>query len=267
VPEDPGVPEEPGLAVVTGAARGIGAAVAAGLAEQGWSLLLLDACASQPAIPYEMPAPADLEDVAERCARAGAPGVDALCSDVASPEFGARLSEALGGRTAGAAVAAAGVIAGAPAWATEEAAWTTLLDVNLHGTRRLAEATVPAMAQAGGGRFVAIASAAALRAIPRLAAYSAAKAAVAASVRALAADLAGTGVSANAVCPGPTRGSMLAASAQVYDLAGQEDFAAQQLVRRLLDPSEVAAAVVWLCGPGASALTGAVLPEDGGLTA
>ena len=81
----------------------------------------------------------------------------------------------------------------------------------------------------------------------------------------LAADLAGTGVLANAVCPGSTRGSMLAASAAVYDLSDQEDFAGQQLVRRLLEPGEVAAAVVWLCSPAASALTGAVLPVDGGL--
>ena len=53
-----------GLAVVTGAARGIGAAVAVGLSEQGWSLLLIDACADQPGIDYAMPAPADLDRVA-----------------------------------------------------------------------------------------------------------------------------------------------------------------------------------------------------------
>jgi SDR family mycofactocin-dependent oxidoreductase len=261
------MPDEPGLAVITGAARGIGAAVGAGLAAEGWSLLLVDACASQPGITYEMPAPADLDAVAELCAQAGAPGVDVLCADVASGAFPAAMTDALAGRVPVAAVAAAGVIAGAPGWDTNEAAWTTLVNVNLHGTRRLAGATVPAMMAAGRGRFVAIASAAALRAIPQLAAYSAAKAAVVGYVRALAADLAGTGVLANVVCPGSTRGAMLAASADVYDLSDQEEFAGQQLVRRLLEPSEVAAAVVWLCGPAASALTGAVLPVDGGLTA
>jgi SDR family mycofactocin-dependent oxidoreductase len=261
------MPDEPGLAVVTGAARGIGAAVAAGLAEQGWSLVLVDACAAQPGIDYAMPVPVDLDTIGARCAEAGAAAVDVLCLDVASPSFAAQLSDGLDGRVVGAAVAAAGVIAGAPGWATDDAAWTTMLDVNLHGTRRLAEATVPAMVQAGRGRFVGIASAAAVRAIPRLAAYSAAKAAVAGYVRALAADLAGTGVLANVICPGSTRGSMLAASADVYDLTGQDDFADQQLIRRLLEPSEVAAAAVWLCSPAASALTGAVLPVDGGLSA
>jgi SDR family mycofactocin-dependent oxidoreductase len=261
------MPDGPGLAVVTGAARGIGAAVAAGLAEAGWSLLLVDACAAQPGIPYEMPAPSDLDAVAERCAQAGAGGVDVLCADVATGELGAQLAVALSGRVPSAAVAAAGVIAGGPGWETGEAVWASLMNVNLHGTRRLAEATIPAMVQAGHGRFVGIASAAALRAMPQLAAYSAAKAAVVGYVRALAGDLAGTGVCANTICPGSTRGVMLAASAEVYDLTGEEDFASQHLIRRLIEPGEIAGAVVWLCGPAASALTGAVLPVDGGLTA
>jgi NAD(P)-dependent dehydrogenase (short-subunit alcohol dehydrogenase family) len=123
------------------------------------------------------------------------------------------------------------------------------------------------MIEAGTGRFVAISSAAALRAMPRLAAYSAAKGAVVSYVRALAADLADTGVTANVVCPGSMRGAMLAASAEIYDLPGQETFAAQALLRRLLEHEEVAAAVSWLCGPDSGALTGAVIPVDAGLTA
>ncbi|HTU87077.1 MAG TPA: mycofactocin-coupled SDR family oxidoreductase [Solirubrobacteraceae bacterium] len=259
--------EDAGLAVVTGAARGIGAATSLAFAELGWALVLVDACGSQPGIEYEMPSPADLDGLADRCREAGAAGVKVLCADVASAEFAPRLRAVLAGTAPDAAIAAAGVIASGPAWATDEQAWATLLDVNLHGVRRLAEATVPAMVQASRGRFVAVASAAALRAMPQLAAYSAAKAATVAYVRALAADLAGTGVLANAVCPGSTRGAMLAASATYYDLASQDEFAGQQLVRRVLEPSEVAAAVVWLCGPAASAMTGTVVPVDGGLTA
>jgi SDR family mycofactocin-dependent oxidoreductase len=256
----------PGLAVVTGAGRGIGAATALRLAEEGRPLVLVDACRPQDGIAYPMAAPDELAVVAADCRAAGAASVDVLEADAGGSAFPVALGRVLDGRSVDAAVAVAGVIAGGDGWATEDAAWDALLHVNLHGTRRLAEATVPSMLAGGGGCFIGVASAAALRAMPKLAGYSAAKAAVAAYVRALAADLAGTGVRANAVCPGSTRGVMLEASAALYDLSDQDAFAEQQLLRRLLEPDEVAAAIAWLCGPGGSALTGAVLPVDGGLT-
>jgi len=255
------------LAVVTGAARGIGAAVARRLAGDGWSLLLVDACAPQPPADYPMPAPADLAAVGRDCAAAGAKSVDELIADVGDGSVRGRLRDALAGRVPSAVVAAAGVIRGDSAWAVPDDAFDLMLRVNLSGVRHLADACVPAMIGAGTGRFVAVSSAAALRAMPRLAAYSAAKAAVVGYVRALAADLAGTGVTANVVCPGSTRGPMLAASAAIYGLPDQETFAAQALLRRLLAPDEVAAAIAWLCGPDSAALTGAVIPVDAGLTA
>jgi SDR family mycofactocin-dependent oxidoreductase len=260
------------LAVVTGAARGIGAAVARRLAGDGWSLLLVDACAPQPPADYPMPGPEELADVARDCVTAGAKDVSELVADVGDGSVREQLrgllaDRARGGRAPAAVVAAAGVIRGDPAWAVPDDAFELMLRVNLFGVRYLAEACVPLMIEAGAGRFVAVSSAAALRAMPQLAAYSAAKSAVVGYVRALAADLAGTGVTANVVCPGSTRGPMLAASAAVYDLPDQENFAAQALLRRLLGPDEVAAAVAWLCGPDAGALTGAVIPVDAGLTA
>jgi SDR family mycofactocin-dependent oxidoreductase len=255
------------LAVVTGAARGIGAAVARRLAGEGWSVLLVDACAPQPPADYPMPAPEDLAAVARDCAAAGAAGVDELIADVGDGSVRDKLRDLLAGRVPAAVVAAAGVIRGDAAWAVPDDAFELMLRVNLFGVRYVADACLPPMIEAGAGRFVAVSSAAALRAMPRLAAYSAAKGAVVSYVRALAADLAGTGVTANVVCPGSTRGPMLAASAAVYDLPDQEAFAAQALLRRLLEPSEVAAAVAWLCGPDSGALTGTVIPVDAGLTA
>jgi SDR family mycofactocin-dependent oxidoreductase len=255
------------LAVVTGAARGIGAAVARTLAADGWSLLLVDACAPQPPADYPMPTHADLAAVAADCAALGAEAADELVADVGDGSVREALRDALGGRAPAAVVAAAGVIRGDRAWAVPDDAFGLMLRVNLYGVRHLADACVPAMIDAGCGRFVAVASAAALRAMPQLAAYAAAKGAVVGYVRALAADLAGTGVTANVVCPGSTRGPMLAASAEIYELPGQEAFAAQALLRRLLEPGEVAAAVTWLCGPHAGGLTGAVIPVDAGLTA
>jgi NAD(P)-dependent dehydrogenase (short-subunit alcohol dehydrogenase family) len=214
-----------------------------------------------------MPTRADLDAVARACEQAGSPRTRALQIDVASPSFPTELAALIGSEPVGAAVAVAGVILDGPGWATPDDAWARLLDVNLHGTRRLVEAVAPRMIEAGAGRVVAVASAAALRAMPMLSAYAAAKAACAAYVRALAADLAGTGVTANVVCPGSTRGVMLDASAKVYDLDDQEAFAPQHLTRQLLEPDEVAAAIAWLCSPAASGLTGAVLPVDAGLTA
>jgi SDR family mycofactocin-dependent oxidoreductase len=255
------------LAVVTGAARGIGAAVARRLAAAGWSLLLVDACAPQPPLGYPMPTPADFDSVARDCVAAGAPAADVLIADVGDGAVRGEIRAALGGRAPAAAVAVAGVIGGHPAWFTPDDAFDLMMRVNLYGVRHLADACVPAMVTAGAGRFVAVASAAALRAMPRLAAYSAAKAAAVGYVRAMAADLAGTGVTANIVCPGSTRGVMLEASAAIYDLRAQDTFADQALLRRLLEPDEVAAAITWLCSPDSGALTGAVIPVDAGLSA
>lgn len=101
--------------------------------------------------------------------------------------------------------------------------------------------------------------------MPGLAPYSAAKAGVAGFVRGLAADLRGSGVTANAVSPGSTRTPLREEGAHIYGLGSPEEFAAQQPLERLIEPAEVAAAIAWLLGPDAAAVTGATLPVDGGL--
>ena len=170
-----------------------------------------------------------------------------------------------------AVVAAAGVVAGGPpVWETDARTWDTLFQVNVGGVRRLVKAAVPALLARETprqGRVVAVASAAGVLGLRRLGGYVASKHAVIGLVRALAADLAGTGVTANAVCPGSTRTPILEASARVYGLDSVEDFAGHQLLERLLEPDEPAALITWLCGPTSSGVTGAVLPVDGGMTA
>jgi SDR family mycofactocin-dependent oxidoreductase len=169
-----------------------------------------------------------------------------------------------------AAVAVAGMmLGGPPLWEMSEAAFRLTLDVNLTGVWHLAKAAVPALLaqpEPRHGRFVAVASAAAHHGMPRLAAYGAAKAGVAGLVRGLAADLAGSGVTANGVSPGPTTTTMLDVSAEIYDFTNVDDFAHNPLHGRLLHPDEIAAPIAWLCSRDSSSLTGHVLPTDAGLT-
>jgi NAD(P)-dependent dehydrogenase (short-subunit alcohol dehydrogenase family) len=137
------------------------------------------------------------------------------------------------------------------------------------GTRRLIEAAAPTLIANGKdahGRVVAVASAAGRTGLYHLAAYSAAKHAVVGLIRGTAMDLAPFGVTANAVSPGSTRTALLDASAKVYELESAEEFAQQQPIGRLIEPIEVASAITWLCSPAASAITGADVAVDGGMT-
>ena len=256
------------VAIVTGAARGIGAAVVDGLAGSGWTVVAVDLCADVKGVDYPMSRPADLDSVAARW-----PGqVHAVIADVRDAEALAAVvlqtERDHGGLDA--AVAAAAVIAGGKAlWNEPPQTLATLWDNDVRGTWHLATAAVPALLrrpEPRSGRFVAIASAAGHRGLWHLAAYNTAKHAVVGLVLGLAADLRGTGVTATAVSPGSTRTPMLSATAALYGLDGPEELSAHQLVERLLEPDEVAAAICWLCSEQSSALTGSVLHADGGFT-
>jgi len=257
----------PRVALVTGAARGIGAATVAALAADGWRVVAADRCADDPALPYALGTRAELDRVVASAAGQAV----AAEADVRDPEALAavvrRAEERWGGLDA--AVAAAGVIAGGvPAWQVPPGQERAVLDVDLGGVLNLARAAVPALLrrpEPRRGRFLAVASAAATRGLPMLAAYCAAKAGVAGFVRALAAELGGTGVTANAVSPGSTQTPILDESARLYGLSAASAFAAQQPLGRLVSPAEVAAVLAFLAGDGASAMTGAVVPVDGGL--
>jgi SDR family mycofactocin-dependent oxidoreductase len=259
-------------ALVTGAGRGIGAATVAALAADGWDVVALDRAADDPRLPYPLSDPEDLARSVADAAAVAATGarVVALVGDAAAEgDLRRAIAAAEELSPFEAMVAGAGVIAGgAPAWELPADEQVAVLEVNLLGVIAAARAAIPALLHRPAprsGRFVAVASAAATRGMPGLAAYSAAKAGVSGFVRGLAADLRGTGITANAVSPGSTRTPLLDESARLYALPSAEDFAAQQPLERLIEPAEIAAAVAWLVGPGAAAVTGATLPVDGGL--
>jgi SDR family mycofactocin-dependent oxidoreductase len=269
VPGEGSAVSSPGarVALVTGAARGIGAATVTALAAAGWRVVAVDRCADDPDLPYPMGTRADLDAVAA----AAGPGVIAAAADTRDPAGLIAAVELAEERWGGldAAIAAAGVIAGGvPAWLVPPDQERAVLDIDLGGVLTLARVSVPALLrrpEPRQGRFLAVASAAATRGLPMLAAYCAAKAGVTGFIRALAAELGGTGVTANAVSPGSTDTPILAESARLYDLPGGEAFAAQQPAGRLLRPDEVAAVLAFLAGPDSSGMTGAIVPVDGGL--
>jgi SDR family mycofactocin-dependent oxidoreductase len=265
---------EPRVALVTGAARGIGAATVRTLARLGWAVVALDRAEDDPDLPYALGSAADLEQVTA-AARAMAPRKDRVRQVTADLRDHAALEQAVaeaeeefGGLDA--AINCAGVIAGGvPQWEVPEAQERAVLDIDLGGVLTLARVTIPALLrrpEPRSGRFLAVASAAATRGLPNLAAYCAAKAGVTGLIRALAVELGGTGVTANAVSPGSTSTDILTESARLYGLEATDSFAGQQPLGRLIDPAEVASVLAFLASPQSSAMTGAVVPVDGGLS-
>lgn len=262
------------VAIVIGAGRGIGAATAAQLAARGDAVVLVDRAGDDPRLPYPLASAEDLAAAVEH-ARAAAPDaalVTGATADATDEEalraIVAQAEADHGGLDA--VVVTAGVIAGGvPLWEMPPAELRAVIDVNLGAAITAARVGIPALLRRPAprhGRFVAVASAAATRGLPMLAAYGAAKAGVVGLVRGLAAELRGTGVTANAVSPGSTDTPILAETARLYALASADAFAAQQPIERLIAAEEVARVIAFLAGPDAGALTGGDHPVDGGLS-
>jgi NAD(P)-dependent dehydrogenase (short-subunit alcohol dehydrogenase family) len=165
----------------------------------------------------------------------------------------------------------AGAAQTAPALKTSQDMWDTMIAVNLTGAFLCAQAALPPMVERGFGRFVVIASTAALKAYPYTLAYTAAKHGVLGMVKGLAVELAKTGVTCNAICPGFTDTDIVRnAVKNIVDITGRSQekalatFTKDNPMNRLIAPSEVADSVSWLCGDGAQSVNGQAIIIDGG---
>jgi NAD(P)-dependent dehydrogenase (short-subunit alcohol dehydrogenase family) len=243
-------------ALVTGGGRGIGAAIAAALAGAGARVTLLGRTA------------AELAKTA-----AALPSAQAVTADVTD----ARQVERAFGEAREAAgeisilVNNAGLAKSRPLAKSDEAFWRGMLEVNLTGAYHCTRAALPAMLAAGWGRIVSISSTAGLRGYAYCTAYCAAKHGLVGFTRALALEVAKTGITVNAVCPGFTetgvvQGAVRAISEQS---ARSESEARQTLIsfnqqQRFVQPEEVANAVLWLCLPGSESMNGQSIAVAGG---
>ena len=253
-----GIDSARGHALVTGGGRGIGAAIARRLAASGCRVTVLGRrLDGVRALADEDPSTfhAVAADVAEPAQVAGA--------------F-AQARERFGPLTV--LVNNAGQAESAPFAKMSLALWQQMLAVNLTGTMVCSQAALPdLLAAQGRGRIVNVASTAGLVGYGYVSAYCAAKHGVIGLTRSLALELATRGVTVNAVCPGYTETDIIRDSIdRVVAKTGRSPEAARaEFVRsnpqgRLVQPDEVADAVLWLCGAGAAAVTGQAISVSGG---
>jgi NAD(P)-dependent dehydrogenase (short-subunit alcohol dehydrogenase family) len=246
-------------ALVTGASRGIGAAIAAALAAEGARVSLLGRDAAR------------LEAAA--AAIGSADTAVPIAADVSDP---ARVREAFASaqRSFGPVhilINNAGQAAAAKFIDTDSELWNRILGVNLTGTYLCTRAAVPGMLELGFGRIVNIASIAGLRGAAYISAYAASKHAVVGLTRALAMEFATRNLTVNAVCPGYTDTDMVTqAVANIRAKTGRSEREALEAIlatnpqRRLIEPREIANAVLWLCRPGTESVTGQSIVIAGG---
>ena len=255
-PKDPARPLAGRRALITGASRGIGADIARAYAAAGADLVLTARDATA------------LEETADQLGAEHPVRVAVLRADLADPLVPETLwqeaSEALDGPDGlDVLVNNAGLSHPETVDQLEAAHFDETLQVNLRAPALLAARAGTAMARAGGGAVVTIASAAALRPLAEHYSYSVAKAGLVMATRTLALELGDRGVRANSICPTIVLTDM---GQQVW--GDHPDKAAPMLARipqdRFARPSEVSDVAVWLASDAASMVNGAEIPVDGG---
>ena len=244
------------VVLITGGGTGSGADLARGFAAAG----------AQVVITGRRREP--LEAVA-----AGSSGVRAVVADVTDEASVVHMFEAAG--PVHIVIANAGAAESAPLTRTSLEMWQQLLAVNLTGvflTLREGVRQMKAHSPMGGwGRLITIASITGLKGYPYVSAYTASKHGAVGLTRSVAQEVAGSGITANALCPGYLNTEMTDRSiANIIAKTGKSHAEALAALTRtnpqgrLIEPAEVTAAALWLCGPGSDAINGQAIAIDGG---
>jgi NAD(P)-dependent dehydrogenase (short-subunit alcohol dehydrogenase family) len=237
------------VAIVTGAAQGIGNAIAKGLAAEGARIVVADL------------------NRAEEAAQGFDDGVG-LTVDVADEEQVARMADEVVDRCGQIDILVnnAGLYASLPMRPFTEIPvdeWRQVMDVNVLSMFLTCRAVVPKMREQGGGRIVNISSGTPFRGVPFLLHYVTSKGAIVALTRALAKELGKDDVLVNCVAPGFTMSEGVREHPEVVEALRDVSVSARTL-QRDQQPEDVVGAVVFLCGPGASFITGQTMVIDGG---
>jgi 2-hydroxycyclohexanecarboxyl-CoA dehydrogenase len=237
-------------ALITGAARGIGQAIARELAEQGHNVVIADI---------------RTDEAEQTAAQLNALAVHLDITDTASVDAAVKTAERKLGPIE--------ILVNNAGWDelrrfldTDEQFWDRVIEINFKGCLRMCHRVVPGMVERQYGRVVNIASDAARVGSSLEAVYSGAKGGVVAFTKTLARETARSGVTANAVCPGPTETPLLQGMMETSGASALEAMRKAVPMRRLAQPEEVAAAVAFLASDKAGYITGQTLSVSGGLT-